>query len=373
LEERVQRLGALPEAEVLLWADQVLDALYYLHAQPQPIVHRDVKPANIRITPGGDAVLVDFGISKMMVSGQLTALVARTSGSPGFAPPEQYAGGTTPQSDLYALAATLYFALTARKPPDAPSLLTQQQILASPRSLVPQITKRTERVILRAMELNPARRYASASEMRDAFQGRMEPVGILSRLGSLSRKQLGWIGGAVGMVLLGVVGITWAVSRSPASSLITTVAPTAVMRTPEIEQGTVAVLEASPMPKETSTLRPPPPVSSPVVPASRSPELGDTNSGTVVTLSLPVEGEIYENPVIFSWQGTLGSGEMFQVIARHTESGEVVSSPLLQSTEWSTKLHPAYTGEWWYKVVVMQNGQVIHTTAERRFIFVTFF
>lgn len=105
LEVIVQRSGPLSEQVVLNWIRQVMDALTYLHSQSPPVVHRDVKPANIKITPQGKAVLVDFGIAKLQGSGTLTGARAFT---PGYAPPEQYGLRTTARSDVYALGATLY-------------------------------------------------------------------------------------------------------------------------------------------------------------------------------------------------------------------------------------------------------------------------
>ena len=99
----VQQRGALQEAQAVAWSTQILDALEYLHTQQPPIIHRDIKPQNIIITPQGRAMLVDFGIAKMFVVGQSTTAGARAV-SPGYSPPEQYGRGTTDaRSDIYAL------------------------------------------------------------------------------------------------------------------------------------------------------------------------------------------------------------------------------------------------------------------------------
>lgn len=107
---------------VLAWADQVLDALEYLHNQQPPILHRDVKPQNLKLNVDGNIMLLDFGLAKGTTSG-LTSVMAGSSivgFTPGYAPLEQITGkGTDPRSDLYSLAATLYHLLTNQAPADA--------------------------------------------------------------------------------------------------------------------------------------------------------------------------------------------------------------------------------------------------------------
>src|SRR3989440_12079545 len=117
-----QRNGPFPEEEVLRWADQLCDALDYLHTQDPQIIHRDIKPQNLKLSARGQIVLLDFGLAKG-AAGQ--ASVVTTSASifgytPNYAPLEQGQGlGTDPRSDIYALAATLFHLITNVKPPDA--------------------------------------------------------------------------------------------------------------------------------------------------------------------------------------------------------------------------------------------------------------
>ena len=112
--------------EVLQWADQLLDALDYLHSQQPPIIHRDIKPQNLKLTSRNQIVLLDFGLAKGTTHG-LTQAGSQSSSSifgytPSYAPLEQAQGsGTDPQSDLYSLSATLYHLLTGTKPVDAVS------------------------------------------------------------------------------------------------------------------------------------------------------------------------------------------------------------------------------------------------------------
>ncbi len=165
LDSIVRQHGALPESTALAWMRQVLDAVKYPHANH--VIHRDIKPHNIIITPQGRAVLVDFGISKIFVSGQSTYTGAR-AGSPGYAPPEQYIGGTTERSDIYSLGATLYYVLTAQIPPESPNRAIGVQMVA-PRQINPTISLKTESVILTAMSLQVNQRFGSAGAMEQAL------------------------------------------------------------------------------------------------------------------------------------------------------------------------------------------------------------
>src|SRR5690242_9089109 len=117
-----QRRGPFPTDQVLTWADQLLDALDYLHTQEPQIVHRDIKPQNLKLTSRGQIILLDFGLAKGQ-AGEISRVTTAASifgYTPNYAPLEQIQGlGTDSRSDLYALAATVYHLLTGVKPPDA--------------------------------------------------------------------------------------------------------------------------------------------------------------------------------------------------------------------------------------------------------------
>ena len=114
-----QRNDTIPIQRIMNWILSICDAVIFLHRQQPPIIHRDIKPDNIRIMSNGTAVLVDLGNAKAAADGARTLFFIRHQGTPGYAPLEQYPGGTgtDERSDVYALGATLYFALTAHEPP----------------------------------------------------------------------------------------------------------------------------------------------------------------------------------------------------------------------------------------------------------------
>lgn len=156
------------EAEVRGWLVQLLDALGYLHAQG--VVHRDVKPGNLKLTPDGRLVLVDFGLAKAGASAGApgrTGFYARHAFTPYLAAPEQVAGQPTgPRTDLYAAGSTAAYLLTGDLPP-------QPGRVAG--ALGP--------VLARAMAPDPAGRWADAAAMRQAVAatGAVTPGGLAPR------------------------------------------------------------------------------------------------------------------------------------------------------------------------------------------------
>ena len=174
--EREQR--PFPVEQVMKWADQLLDALDYLHNQAIPVVHRDIKPQNIKITPKGDVILLDFGLAKgnPTDASKQTAAKSIFGYSKNYASLEQIQGtGTDPRSDLYSLAATLYHLLTNVAPEDAltraMSVLSQKGDPLLPANMVePSVPKGIAGVLYQAMDLNASGRPASAAEMREMLR-----------------------------------------------------------------------------------------------------------------------------------------------------------------------------------------------------------
>ncbi|MBA3825095.1 MAG: protein kinase [Ktedonobacterales bacterium] len=163
----------LGELDVVRWIQPICDALAYLHAQTPPIIHRDVKPANIIVTPNGRPALVDLGIAKEWLGegDNRTDTFIRKAGTEGYAPPEQYAGkGTTgPHSDIYSLGATMYHLLTGQVPTSAVERAALDHPLIAPRKLNPRLSPQVEAVIVRALAIRPGDRYANMRDMSGAL------------------------------------------------------------------------------------------------------------------------------------------------------------------------------------------------------------
>lgn len=167
LEDRLNQTNApLPEVQVLRWGSDLCDVLEYLHSQQPPVIHRDVNPRNIKITPEGKLRLIDFGIAKVLMVGMSTGSAARAV-SPPYSPMEQYGTGTTSTSDIYALGATLYHLITNQLPTDAPDRAIRD--IVPPRQINPAISGPFEAVVLKAMAQKAADRFQSAAEMKDAL------------------------------------------------------------------------------------------------------------------------------------------------------------------------------------------------------------
>jgi|GEM_PF-1020299 len=178
----LQRRGApFGWPDVRPWAVELLDALDYLHTQSPPIIHRDIKPQNLKLTPRGEIVLLDFGLAKRAAGEAVTA--ASVYGyTPFYAPLEQIQGsGTDPRSDLYSLAATLYALLTNAAPAsalDRAAALFQgdPDPLRPVDELAPGLPPEAAALIGRGLALQLADRPPSAAAAREALSHAAQPA-----------------------------------------------------------------------------------------------------------------------------------------------------------------------------------------------------
>jgi tRNA A-37 threonylcarbamoyl transferase component Bud32 len=169
--------GPLPEGDALRWAAQLCAALTYLHTRKPPIIFRDLKPANIMLTPQGKVKLIDFGIARIFTPNRRRDTQAL--GTPGYAPPEQYGSAQTDaRADVYALGATLYQLLTAYDVSKTPFALPPMQ--SRNVSISPHIRLAVER----ATRLDRAQRYTTIAEFQRDL---LNPAGLYFQSGALAR------------------------------------------------------------------------------------------------------------------------------------------------------------------------------------------
>ncbi len=169
LKTMVDDSGPIDPIRAAEYGAQVCAALAVAHGYD--VIHRDIKPHNIVITPDGTVKVMDFGIAR---AGNTTMTqTGSVLGTAQYISPEQAQGGILgPSSDLYSLGATLYELVTGQVPFDAdtPVAIALKQVNeqpVGPRQIRSAIPIALEAVILKAMRKNPAERYASANEMRE--------------------------------------------------------------------------------------------------------------------------------------------------------------------------------------------------------------
>lgn len=167
----------LEEKDVLSWAEQLANALTFLHSQEPPIVHRDIKPSNLKLMPHGLIKLVDFGLVKILAPEEVTITIIQGQGTALYTPLEQYGGSDTHtdiRSDVYSFGATLYHLLTNESPADARKRFLQPESLIPIRTINPSVSPRIEKAVLWAMSLHPDERPDTIDEFRQALLGYRE-------------------------------------------------------------------------------------------------------------------------------------------------------------------------------------------------------
>jgi serine/threonine protein kinase/Tol biopolymer transport system component len=169
LRQRMERMGTVTEEDAVMVGAAMCDALTYLHTRKPSILHRDIKPGNVKITPEGNIFLVDFGLAKLVQGTQATTTGARAM-TPGYSPPEQYGTARTdPRTDSYSLGATLYASLSGMIPEDGLARAMDNAQLTPLRKRNPKISRRLAAAIEKAMAVDPADRYQDAEEFKRAL------------------------------------------------------------------------------------------------------------------------------------------------------------------------------------------------------------
>ena len=390
--------GPLPLDRAADVLTQVAAALDYAHAQG--LVHRDVKPSNVLLARDGQALLTDFGIAKAAWDSKLTQTGTRV-GTPAYMAPEQARGQAVgPWTDVYALGVVLYEMVTGRPPfqgnTDAVLYQHVHEPPPPPRRLNPALPPVAERVILRALAKDPARRYRTAGELAAAFQRAVEPVTRVAQpvpvtpqtpgagrvrpvtptRRPLSSRQIVTLAGIAGATLIALV-----LALSSMAHWLQPVLPPTVTPSPGITPTSAATpspmrtvtLTPAPPPQPTGTPTPtltPLPTSSPRHPTA-TPVLTPIPQAIPPELVAPAQGHECRGrgPVTFQWRGSLSAGQAYQVTAYHVESGYAVQSGLVTDQNWIANLPAERYGEWRWTVSVVQGERTVATSSEWMFWF----
>jgi len=189
LRQKMDREGPLPPDEAVRIATQVLDGL--AHAHSKGVIHRDIKPENIHILPTGLVKITDFGIARLKYEPNLT-MDGQIFGTPSYMSPEQVQGGAIDEhSDLFSVGVILYEMLAGYKPFQGDSVITiTYNIVHTEPPSPPSIPAPLEWVIRRALRKNPAERFHSALEMKQALENALaqmkSPPAIATPMGPAS-------------------------------------------------------------------------------------------------------------------------------------------------------------------------------------------
>ncbi len=340
----LEKNGLQPVELVLKWAEELGGALNYLHRQNPPVIHRDVKPGNIKLSAEGEAILVDFGIAKAAEAAQATATGA-LGYTPGYAPPEQYGHSRTgPYSDQYSLAATLYALLTDQCPVDSVQRALDQAVLTPMNLLNPEIPSHVQRAIERAMSVRPQDRFPEISEFIRALldpsfqptvpapshESNFPPIESQPVSASKSSKRWIWITLGIGMVLVFVAilaGTAFLFSQRRAQA--TPTSPPAVL----VPENTVESAAAE-IPTDTPQ---PPPTVAPTVPLP---------TGTPMPSATP-EPNFLVNGKQVAFVSNRADPETFQIYTMKVilqDTGGLVASNVQQrTTSAGSKFQPAWS------------------------------
>lgn len=218
LKESMEQEGyPISVEDTISWGKQLCDVLYYLHTRPNPIIYRDMKPANVMLRPTGEISLIDFGTARVFKTGNSEDTTCL--GTPGYAAPEQYGGNgqSRPQTDIYCLGATLHHLITGRNPAATPfnfPRITQCRptlLEETPRELRNTLLG-LEMIIDKCTQYEIADRYQSCAELKYDLE-HPEELGLPYRK-KLRNKMVAFGGCAAMAVILGGVSLFGKVMES---------------------------------------------------------------------------------------------------------------------------------------------------------------
>lgn len=196
--------------DVIRWGTQLCDVLQYLHTRPQPIIYRDMKPANVMLKPDGEISLIDFGAARFFKRENSQDTICL--GTPGYAAPEQYGGSgqTTPQTDIYGLGATLHHLITGKNPAVTPfsfpgiTHCCPTLLQETPKELHNMLLG-LEQIINRCTQYEALDRYQSCAVMKYDLEHTKELT--LPYRKKLRRKMGSFMGCLGGAVMLGGISL----------------------------------------------------------------------------------------------------------------------------------------------------------------------
>jgi len=247
--------------QVLAWGQQLCAVLEFLHGEH--VLFRDLKPSNVMIDETGEVKLIDFGIARVHQGAAVTATFLKGMGSNGYSPIEQYQGaeGTDERSDIYALGATLYHALSGQAPISPIDLISSGRPMPSMRRFNPELPLWLDSVVLKMLAQSRSQRYQSAREAGQALKGLRDPAEdeqeteVLVPPGPSHDGFVTALAGLLTTVALGVFGVLLEANLSQAESVpvhhrpaLVTVAPAApATPVPRVCQAAVRMAPARPL------------------------------------------------------------------------------------------------------------------------------
>ena len=228
LSVRLAQSGPLPPREAAEILRKVAEAVDYAHGQG--VIHRDLKPGNVLLTPTGEPMVTDFGLAKRIDSEHSLTATGQVLGTPAYMAPEQALGDHVtigPAADIYSLGATLFAVLTGRPPFTATAiheLLIQvtEEPPPAPRTINPKVPAALEAICLKCLAKLPADRYSSAGALAEDLGRFLDFKRVTAARKAISdRTRIWWAVGAACLLILGAVGVWYRQQASPNSPQMT--------------------------------------------------------------------------------------------------------------------------------------------------------